>query len=251
MTWGPRLSEVGTLAELLAGNDHVVHPTLTREQLIAAGDRPVCTDVRDLQWWNGLTDEARVEVAAAAQKALLAADQVRLDADRPGEVVLSPALQAITTIRSAPAFVSVAGGERIDEPTMRCFGLHLDDPAEVAVLLEARVFPGISEFLLGTATWAAGMLTRFVLAPPGSHDPDAAEVGAPLGRVVVRRLQLFPPGRWDGGQRIRVYAGVTGGAVEDIAPDGTGSGPGATTEQALAGRILTAWRAAVDEGVGR
>jgi hypothetical protein len=250
--WGVRLPDIAALAELFGTADHLDYPCLTREQLLAVADRPVVTDARDLQWWQDLDDRTRTELVEAGQRSLLAADHVRLDPERPSDLVLSPAVQAIVAIRSAPAFVSVAGGERLDQPALRCFGVRMDQPAgpeDFAVLLEARITRGVSEFILGTARYAAVAVTRFVLAPPAPGDPDAVEVDEPLGRVLVRRLQLFPPGTFSGGQRLRLYAGLTAGAVEELADDDSTTGPVSTTEADLVDRILTSWQSAVAAGM--
>jgi hypothetical protein len=235
------VSELGDQLAQLADADHVEYPAITRDELIALNDAPAFADTADLSWWGGLTDSTRDELRASAQRGLLARGLVTLDPDDPARLVVDDRIGFVLAVRSVPAFVTIAGNVSSADPMLRCYGILGHSAELAAVLVEARLLPGVSEFVLGTPTYAATALTRCLYAQPDATDPDAVAVHNPAKRVVVRRMEMFPPGVRSGGRRYLALAGVTAGALAAV--DATGRrGPLAeVTEQGVIDLVLAGW----------
>lgn len=228
------------LAEL-AEVDHVGYPPLTRDELLSLGDRPAFADRADLTWWGGLDERTRAEVRATAQRGLLARCLASIDRDEPTALVVDDRLALVLAVRTMPAFVTVAGNAASGDPMLRCYGVLDAGGSLAAVLLEARLLPGVSEFVLGTPHYAATALTRLLYAPPDQSDPAATSADHPAGGVLVRRMEMFPPGITSGGRRYLIMAAATAGALATVDAAGRPGPLTEITEQAVVDLVLSGW----------
>lgn len=225
----------------LAEVDHVDYPALTRDELISLGDTPAFADRADLAWWGGLDDATRAELRASAQRGLLARGLARIDTEDPTKLAVEDRVARTLAVRSLPAFVTIAGNVSSADVALRCHGILDEQDALAAVLLEARLLPGISEFVLATPAYAATALTRFLFAEPDPADPGAVAVQNPAKRVVVRRMEMFPAGVVSGGRRYLVLAGVMAGALATVDDTGRRGPLTEVTEQAVIDLVLAGW----------
>ena len=221
--------------------DHIDLQALTREELFSLGDRPAFGDSADLAWWGSLAAPARADIEASAQRGLVGRRLVQPGVD-PSTISVHPDLRLVLAMRSEPAFLSVIGLRGRPEPLVRAYGV-LGEHAEVAaVLLERAVVPGVSDFVLGSAAYAAMAMTRFLFEPPTADDPDAQVVDSPLQLLLLRRFETLLRGE-SVGVRHLAYAGVTAGALAEVDDEGRSGEPVPVTEQSMIENVLDEWRA--------
>jgi hypothetical protein len=234
-------AEVVRLFEALGEEQFVRYPSLTRDELISIGDQPMLHDAEDLAWWDGLDEGTRAQVRATAQRGLLARGLVSLDGSDPAVLDVSSPLRTVLALRRVPAFVTLVGPAAGRSPTLRCYGV-LGPDSRTAVLLEARILTGVAEYLLCTPAYAATAVTRFLFAPPDPDDPAAVPAEAELGgRMVLRRLELFPPGELSDGRRFVAVAGVSAGALAPVGSDGRPGPAAQVSEQSVVDLVSAHW----------
>ncbi len=232
---------VEQLFDDLGDEEYVSYPPLTRDELVGLGDEPLLRDIEDLTWWSDLDERTRTEVSATAQRGLLARGLVALDPAGATRIDVTPRVRTVLALRSAPAFVTLVGNVGRPSPTLRCYGV-LGPEQRVAVLVEARIMTGIAEYLLCRPAYAAGVVTRFLLAPPDASDPDARPAPDGLGtHVVQRRLELFPPGSLDRGQRFLASAGTAAAALAPVGPDGHAGQARSVSERSVLDLVAATW----------
>lgn len=235
--------DITEMFDEIADKPCVPYPSLTRDELLALADAPLLNDADDAGWWDALTVQARHEVLATAQRGLLARGLVSIDRSDAEQLDIGRPLRTVLALRRAPAFVTLIGNTRHPSPVLRCYGA-VDADGRIAVLIEARVITGVAEYLLCSPSYAATTAARLLLAPPDAEDPEAVEGPQELGgRIVRRRLEIFPPGSLHHGHRYLAFAGKTAGALASVDDDGHAGQPREAGEQTVAELIAGHWGA--------
>jgi hypothetical protein len=195
-------------------------PRLTREELVALGDRPVLVDADDQAWWDGLDAGQREEVTATAWRGLLARDLARHRKKGEG-IQVDGRLTFIRDVRAAPAWLAVATAET----TLRAYGIDL--PEGPYVLIEHRPTPGIAHFVGAKADPGVEAVVTYLLRAPGAGEG-----------VRTRRLEVVHPEPHPDTQRRILLVGDHEARIATVAADGVAGDPVPTDPAALRTSLL-------------
>ena len=199
-------------------SDGVRLPRLTREELVALGDRPVLVDADDRSWWAGLDRDQQREIVTTAQHGLIARDLARPDGDG---LELDGRLKFVLAVRSAPAWLGVASGDT------RLLAHGVDLPEGPFVLLEHRPLPGVANFVGMKAEPGVDAIVAFLLRSPADGED-----------VVSRRLEVLHPEPEPDTQRRILLVGRREARVAPVSADGVAGEPVPTDPAALRATVL-------------
>jgi hypothetical protein len=225
-----RAAAVARLLDELADAGQLRLPTLTADELAALGGleaRPL-VDAESLDWWQGLSEDARRAVEASALRGLVARGLLApgREGAEAGRVALTPApeLAILLAAQRGPNFVGV--GVEVDRPVLRLFGVA-DEASGLRCVVSERVTGMLHDYVLWSPHHAPTALAAWACAPPQDS-----------GQEAVRTLDLVTPGA--GGPtrtRFSVMATATGGLLSEPDAGGTLRSPERTTADDLAARL--------------
>ena len=190
-----RIARAEDIIERLQREDLVRLPTLTREELAVLGslEASPLRDTSEIDYWSGLSDDARRAAGAAALRSLSARHLVDLtqpgEADASGHVSIKPApeLGMILAARRQPSFVAVGS-----EPQRGLFGFVrlygvIDEHREMTiVLLERTAGTGVHEFAICKPEQAADEVSAWACGPDPLKNGDKLE-------TLVRTVEVIRP----------------------------------------------------------
>jgi hypothetical protein len=203
-------------------------PALTTDELAALGglDAWPLVDAGALDWWRGLSEDARSAVEASALRGMIARGLLRQDGVDAGQVTLepSPELAILLTARRRPSFVAVC--TEVDGDQMRLYGAADEESGPRCVVLEL-VSGLLRDYRLWSPHHAPAALASWACAAP----EDAAH-------EAVRTLDFVTPGA--GGptrSRFSVMATATRVLVSEPDESGTLGPPAPTAPDHMATRL--------------
>jgi hypothetical protein len=190
-----KLTSAAHLVERLKHEELVQLPTLTREELAVTGslEASPLRDSSEIDYWNGLTDDARRAAGAAALRSLDARGLVdltqKVEADASGNVEINsaPELGLILAARRQPSIVAVGS-----EPQrglfgfMRLYGVIDERHDMTIVLMERTAESGVHEFGLCLVPRAAHEVSAWACGPDPIENGDKSE-------TLVRTVEVIRP----------------------------------------------------------
>lgn len=215
-------------------------PSLTPEELAVTGalEASPLRDTAQIEFWNGLSEEARRTASAAALRSLGARQLIDLgqrgERDVSGTVLLNtrPELGLILAARRQPSFVAVGSEPRQGLiGFVRLYGVIDERRKQNIVLLERATPNGIHEFALCMPAKAASELSQWACGPRMQSNDVAAE--AALRTIEIIRPSTSGPAR----QRLAVLVTADATTVTDFDERGEPIGERPITEAALRERL--------------